>query len=374
MPNLTFVPAGSACRVAMGPTGVILNRVMRAEPSIGEDQIATPWPVAARNLLSPRESDFYKLLCTSYPQHKVFVQVALSQMIDVPEDRPDRQSIRNRFKQLVADFVLCRADLAVVTVIELDDRTHERLRHQYADARKNKALADAGIRLVRIPAGNLPSAEELRSIIDADSDSSGGTKRENEPRCAPDESDLRLADDWGHVPGDPGEWSATTEDSERAVRMYLLKAAGSAIILVVGWLLYSEVLPWIAQQAFRPLAAIRVAPEPHTTQSVATTSSAIPVASAAVKPPAQIPAENQREQPQTDAETRKQKELAWSTFYSAPASCEHPADWTAQVECGNQYMRAKKAFEERWALEHASAQATGGVVVLENASIGSHHH
>lgn len=351
-----------------------MNRVIRAEPSIGEDPIGTPWPVAARNLLSARESDFYKLLCALYPQHKVFVQVALSQMIDVPEDRPDRQSIRNRFQQLVADFVLCRADLTVVTVIELDDRSHEPLSRQYADARKSKALADAGIRLVRIPAGNLPSAEELRSIIDADSDSSEGTNRENEPRCAPDESDLRLADDWGHVPVDPGKGSATTEDSERAVRMYLLKAAGSAIILVVGWVLYSEVLPWMAPQAFRPLAAIRVAPEPPATQSVATNPSALPVTMAAVKPPAQNPAENQRDQPQTDAEAKKQKELAWLTFYSAPASCEHPADWAAQVECGNQYMRAKKAFEKRWALEHASAQASGGVVVLENASIGSRRH
>ena len=156
--------------------------------------------------------------------------------------------------------------------------------------------------------------------------------------------------------------------------MYLLKAAGSAIILVVGWVLYSEVLPWMAQQAFRPLAAIRVAPEPHTTQSVATNPSAIPVASAAVKPPAQNPAENQRISRRPTRRPESKRSSAWSTFYSAPASCEHPADWAAQVECGNQYMRAKKAFEKRWALEHASAQASGGVVVLENASIGSRRH
>jgi hypothetical protein len=44
---------------------------------------------------------------------------------------------------------------------------------------------------------------------------------------------------------------------------------------------------------------------------------------------------------------QKKKDQAWAAFYSAPASCEHPIDWNAQVECGNQYMRAKKVFEQR---------------------------
>jgi hypothetical protein len=57
-------------------------------------------------------------LLNLYPDHKIFVQVALSQLIDVPEDHPGRQSIRNRFSQLVADFVLCRSDLSVIAVIE----------------------------------------------------------------------------------------------------------------------------------------------------------------------------------------------------------------------------------------------------------------
>jgi hypothetical protein len=28
------------------------------------------------------------------------------------------------------------------------------------------------------------------------------------------------------------------------------------------------------------------------------------------------------------------------------------------VECGNQYMRAKKVFEQRWEMEHPSAQGS----------------
>jgi hypothetical protein len=94
---------------------------------------------------------------------------------------------------LVADFVLCRADLSVVAVIELDDRSHERRVRQDADARKTKALVDAGLRLVRIPAGVLPAEEELREIIDADRAASGG--RSGNPklhRFVPEEPELRL--------------------------------------------------------------------------------------------------------------------------------------------------------------------------------------
>jgi len=43
----------------------------------------------------------------------------------------------------------------------------------------------------------------------------------------------------------------------------------------------------------------------------------------------------------------KRKERAWAASYVAPASCEHPPTWKDQVDCGNQYMRAKKEFEQR---------------------------
>jgi Protein of unknown function (DUF2726) len=180
-----------------------VNRKAGAEPLLGEALPDAPWPVAARKLLTDREQSLYQSLVRLYPEHRIFIQVALSQLIDVPEDHPERLSIRNRFSQLVADFVLCRSDLGVVAVIELDDRSHERRDRQDADARKTKALVDAGLRLVRIPAGVLPSVEKLREIIDADRALSG--YRDEAPkmhRFIAVEPELRLADDWGTVPTD----------------------------------------------------------------------------------------------------------------------------------------------------------------------------
>jgi hypothetical protein len=176
-----------------------VNRRAGAEPFFSEPLPDAPWPVAARNLLTERERSLYQSLLGLYPDHKIFVQVALSQLIDVDQSHPESESIRARYKQLVADFVLCRSDLSVVAVIELDDRSHERADRQGADARKNKALADAGLRLVRIPAGGLPSEGKLREIMGADGLLGDRLGIPEFQRFVPAESELRFADDWASL-------------------------------------------------------------------------------------------------------------------------------------------------------------------------------
>jgi len=79
---------------------------------------------------------------------------------------------------------------------------------------------------------------------------------------------------------------------------------------------------------------------------------------------AQTLAEEKRTALQAAAVLQKEKDQAWVAFYSAPTSCERPLDWNAQVECGNQYLRAQKRFEAQWVAEHASDQTTGKAVVL----------
>jgi hypothetical protein len=43
------------------------------------------------------------------------------------------------------------------------------------------------------------------------------------------------------------------------------------------------------------------------------------------------------------------------------------------VNCGNQYMRAKKVFEQRWVAQHASSLETGVGLVLDNELVGAVH-
>lgn len=329
---------------------------LKHEPLVGKATPERPWPVEAKNLLTERERSLYQSLNKLYPNHKIFVQVALSQLIDIDSRHPERNSIRARFKQLVADFVLCRADLSLVAVIELDDRTHERAVRQAADARKNKVLADAGIRLVRIPAGPLPSEDFLRTLIDAD----GTTHASPEA-----ETVLALAED-DYPPAssyDSDEAGAVEQEFKRIAK----KGVALVILLLVGWLFYGFLLPALIKRAFAPLANVtaRTAVVPPKALM-----SSVPSASAPVLPGRIAEdAEAKRAHMQETSALAKEKNLAWAAFYSAPASCEHPVDWNAQVECGNQYMRAKRAFEQNWTVEHSSSQGNGAAVILDGRSV-----
>jgi hypothetical protein len=337
----------------------ILNRRAGAEPFVSEPLPDARWPVAARNLLSDRENSLYQCLLSLYPDHKIFVQVALSQLIDVTEDHPARQSIRNRFSQLVADFVLCRSNLSVVAVIELDDRSHERADRKDADARKNKALADAGIRLVRIPAGTLPSEDTLRDLVDE----TGNVPRED--------TVLRLAEtvDTYSVDTLPATQRGDAGAESRALKSIAMKIV-LGVVLLGGWLIYSQVVPFVFQRALQPLVVRHVDTPVVQTSSASTAPTLISPPPVVVGSSAQTLADEKRTGLQAAAVSQKQKDHAWAAFYSAPASCEHPADWRSQVECGNQFMRAKKRFEAQWAAEHASDQTTGAGVVLDNGSMG----
>jgi uncharacterized membrane protein YhiD involved in acid resistance len=42
------------------------------------------------------------------------------------------------------------------------------------------------------------------------------------------------------------------------------------------------------------------------------------------------------------------KERAWNRYYQTPPECEKPANWDAQVECGNRHIRARREFEINW--------------------------
>ena len=317
-----------------------------------------PWPLSARSLLSERENEFYHHLLALYPHHQIFVQVALSQLINVDRNHPERDSIRARYKQLVADFVLCGQDLRVIAVIELDDRSHERADRQDADARKNKALADAGIRLVRIRAGTLPSEDALRALIDTD---------EQVEKVVQEETVLTLLEPVEAYEEAPMHaWRDDSSAESRELKQVVLKAVALVVLLLCGWLIFSQLLPAAIKVAFQPLAVPRAHSPLIPTRPVAVVPMAIPASPVVAGPTAaELPAMKQQAFQVANA-LQKKKDLAWAAFYTPPASCEHPADWTAQVECGNQYMRAKKVFEQQWGAEQG-AQAG---VVLDNRSVG----
>jgi hypothetical protein len=307
-----------------------------------------PWPLSARSLLSRRENEFYRNLLALYPNHQIFVQVALSQLINVDRNHPECDSIRARYKQLVADFVLCRADLSIVAVIEVDDRSHERADRRDADARKNKALGDAGIRLVRIPAGQLPSEDTLRALIGASGVVKEGVQEETALSL------LEPVETYEEAP--MSAWREDSSAESLELKRVALKAIAVVVLLLGGWFIFSQFLPAFIKQAFQPLASPHVGAAPMRAKSAAVTPGQIPASPVVAGPTAAELATLKQPALQAANALQRKKDLAWAAFYSAPASCEHPADWSAQVECGNQYMRAKRVFEQLWEREHLPGQ------------------
>jgi hypothetical protein len=127
------------------------------------------FPVTAKPLLSRPEQLLYGRLVRAFPGHVVLAQVALSQLLVV--DRADgdgnARSIANRFRQLVADFVLCAPDFTAVAVIELDDRSHRRNVQRERDQRKDRFLQAAGIKVIRLAVSDIPSEAALKALVAA---------------------------------------------------------------------------------------------------------------------------------------------------------------------------------------------------------------
>jgi hypothetical protein len=118
----------------------------------------------ARLPVSPVEQQLYRRLVDAFPECIVLCQVAISQLVTVVPG-PGRQTAFNKISRLVADFVLCTADFAVVHVIELDDSSHAAPHRKNADRNKSEALAAAGYSLIRFRASKLPTPSELRAAL-----------------------------------------------------------------------------------------------------------------------------------------------------------------------------------------------------------------
>ncbi|MGH8460596.1 MAG: DUF2726 domain-containing protein [Stenotrophobium sp.] len=114
-----------------------------------------PWPFYAKKPLSNPEQVLYFRLCQALPEHIVLAQVALSRILGVKKGNNFGEWF-NRINRMSADFVLCSKDSTIVAVIELDDASHEKADRQAADAKKDKALSSAGIRIVRWQAKSIP--------------------------------------------------------------------------------------------------------------------------------------------------------------------------------------------------------------------------
>jgi very-short-patch-repair endonuclease len=122
------------------------------------------WPFYAKKPLSQPEQVLYFRLVQALPEHIVLAQVQLSRLLGVKKGN-NYQAWINRINRMSVDFVVCNKDSSIVAVIELDDATHQKEDRQTADAKKDKALTSAGIRIIRWQAKAIPDIAAIQSTI-----------------------------------------------------------------------------------------------------------------------------------------------------------------------------------------------------------------
>ncbi|BBH12978.1 DUF2726 domain-containing protein [Chromobacterium haemolyticum] len=104
-----------------------------------------------KTLLTQREQECFNRLTKSLsPDFLVFPQVAFSQIIDTEGgSKFDNEGLRRTMSQKVADFVICKPDLTMIAIIELDDRSH--IGKEEKDRQRDSIIRQIGLMPLRIP-------------------------------------------------------------------------------------------------------------------------------------------------------------------------------------------------------------------------------
>ena len=111
---------------------------------------------------------FFAKLQKAVPEYYIFSQVQLSRIIQPNDDAGTNKSFWfNRICRQSVDYVLVDRDAqTTLLAIELDDWTHDSAARVKADEKKDKALASAGIPILRFHAERMPSVNVLRHDIE----------------------------------------------------------------------------------------------------------------------------------------------------------------------------------------------------------------
>jgi very-short-patch-repair endonuclease len=130
------------------------------------------WPYYAKKPLSAVEQVLYFRLVQALPDKIVLSQVGLSRLLGVKKG-PKSIAWFNKISAMSADFVICAKDSSILAVIELDDATHSRTGRQETDAKKDRALAAAGVRVTRLQVNALPDEAAIKAMVAASPTAAG---------------------------------------------------------------------------------------------------------------------------------------------------------------------------------------------------------
>lgn len=112
--------------------------------------------VAGKPLLNRAEQVLYGRLVRAFAGHIILAHVALRRLLAL--DGTDGA-------EAVADFVVCRADFTALAVIDLEERVKSREAQRDRHPHKDQQLQAAGIKVIRLPADDIPPEAALKALV-----------------------------------------------------------------------------------------------------------------------------------------------------------------------------------------------------------------
>jgi very-short-patch-repair endonuclease len=119
------------------------------------------WPFIRKDLITETEKVLFNRLRQALPDYHVLTQVQLSQLVHVKKGHSFKMWWMS-ISRMSVDYVIIDKDMKTVAAIELDDKSHysDEDRHK-ADAKKDKVLTAAGIRVIRWRCEIMPEIEQI---------------------------------------------------------------------------------------------------------------------------------------------------------------------------------------------------------------------
>ena len=119
-------------------------------------------------IMTPTELRFFTVLCDAVPECHVFPQVSMAGVIAPVglASEKDRLWAIRAIAQKRLDFVLCRRDnMEVLSVVELDDKSHDSAAAQARDRERDAYLQGAGLTMTRFDCRKWPSVSQIRADL-----------------------------------------------------------------------------------------------------------------------------------------------------------------------------------------------------------------
>ena len=123
-----------------------------------------PFPFYPSYLMTKREQQLYWRLVETLPDCVIMSQVSIMGILNIKKEYYRNSSKwTNQVNRLRLDFVVCRKDTYPLAVIELDDSSHDNEKQQQRDDKKDKALTDAGIKIIRWR--EIPDSQTIKTAL-----------------------------------------------------------------------------------------------------------------------------------------------------------------------------------------------------------------